>query len=712
MVMHDQASNRAGIRAQACQEVQWPCRMYCHRVRFIGQRREAPHVRATHARGRHLTGDRRGNLFDHPIEDARAGQLPFPASPALFACLYLGVALACLLLIGTLPWHLVRFGLPDLPASPSVLCVAFGIVVLGTALLVFGLAKRLALARTIIASRTAERDIAMGVIDAAPNAVLVADIVKDGAAIIYANPAFEEITGYSVAEAQGKNCRYLQGSDRQQPEIAEIRSAIERRESARVTLRNYRKDGRMFWNQLRIEPIRNEHGVAVYYVGIINDITATKDALSRLQQVTNLDRLTGVANRYRFFDQVEALINKCTTGCVLVLKTNIARFHEINTSFGYETGDLLLIEIAKRLSMLSGFVVGRLGGDEFVISVALDTAGEADIIVARVHDTLAARFVLPGAELDVRFAIGFAVGEAGDDALTLLRQGGVALHESKLTPLRMPSRYDRQSDARLRSRAKLTRELQQASVEDNFVFYYQPKVTMETGAIIGAEALIRWEHPVFGLQPPDRFIPIAEETGLILDIGTWALRKALSFACRLNQDRASPLFLSVNVSSIQFTHRDMLKLVETLLGETGADPHWITLELTESVFGARSPELIAVFRRLRQMGIGLSIDDFGTGYSSLGYLDSFPLSEIKIDKSFVGNLRESSLTRVIVDAIIKIGRELNVMVTAEGVESAAEVSTLRDLGCPYGQGYFFSEPLQEEEFLKLVGTGGPLGMGP
>jgi diguanylate cyclase (GGDEF)-like protein len=650
--------------------------------------------------GGHLTSDRRGNLFDHPIEDARAGRIPFQASPALFACLYLGVALACLLLIGTLPWHLVRFGVPDLPASPSVLCGAFGIVVLGTALLVIGMAKRLALARTIIASRTAEHDIAMGVIDAAPNAVLVADIGKDGAAVIYANRPLKNSPGIR-----------WQGSDRQQPEIAEIRSAIEPGESDRVTLRDYRKDGRMFWNPLCIEPIRNEHDVAAYHDGIINDVSATKDALSRLQQVADLDPLTGVANRYRFFDELEALINECSTGCVLVLKTNIARFHEINISFGYQTGDLLLIEIAKRLSMLSGFIVGRLAGDEFVISVALDAAGEADVIVARVHDTLAARFILPGAELDVRFAIGFAVGEAGGDALTLLRQGGVALHESKLTPLRMPSRYDRQSDARLRSRAKLTRELREASVEDDFVLYYQPKVAMETGAIIGVEALLRWEHPVFGLQPPERFIPIAEETGLILDIGTSALRKALSFACRLNQDRASPLFLSVNVSSIQFTHRDMLKLVETLLGETGVDPHWITLELTESVFGARSLELIAMFRRLRQMGIGLSIDDFGTGYSSLGYLDIFPLSEIKIDRSFVGNLRESSLTRVIVDAIIRIGRELNVMVTAEGVESAAEVSALRDLGCPYGQGYFFSEPLQEKEFLKLIGTGDPLGMG-
>ena len=217
--------------------------------------------------------------------------------------------------------------------------------------------------------------------------------------------------------------------------------------------------------------------------------------------------------------------------------------------------------------------------------------------------------------------------------------------------------------------------------------YYQPKVVLETGQIIGAEALIRWQHPTFGLQRPDLFIPIAEETGLIVDIGTSALRKTMLLACRINADRSGPLRFSVNVSFVQFLHRDMLRLMETLLEETGADPHWITLELTESVFAEVTPELLSMFHRMRAKGIGLAIDDFGTGYSSLRYLETFPLSEIKLDRSFVSGLRESCFKETIVDAVVKVGNALTADVTAEGVETASELSSLRGLGCPLGQGF-------------------------
>jgi EAL domain-containing protein (putative c-di-GMP-specific phosphodiesterase class I) len=239
--------------------------------------------------------------------------------------------------------------------------------------------------------------------------------------------------------------------------------------------------------------------------------------------------------------------------------------------------------------------------------------------------------------------------------------------------------------------------------------YYQPKVTLETGRIIGAEALIRWQHPVFGLQRPDLFIPIAEETGLIVDIGTLALRKTMLLACEINADRREPIRLSVNVSFVQFLHRDMLRLMETLLAETGADPCWITLELTESVFAEATPELLSMFLQIRQRGIGLAIDDFGTGYSSLRYLETFPLSEIKLDKSFVTGLRGSRFKEIVVEAVVKVGHALNADVTAEGVENASEVCSLRELGCPLAQGFFFSRPLPEEDFLDLIRTARPLG---
>jgi PAS domain S-box-containing protein len=291
----------------------------------------------------------RGHQLDLATRGSRPALLD---SPVLLAFGYLGGALLCLFLVAQLLHAVFRFPYVILSGGTGAIYLMAVIVVFGTSLLVFGLSRHLALARRTIASRTAERDIAMAGIAIAADGILVADIAKPGAAIIYANRAFEEITGYPAAEAKGKNCRYLQGSDRLQPEIAEIRHAIERGEPVNVTLRNYRKDGGMFWNQLQLAPVRDELGVATHYVGVIRDVTMVREAASRLQYVTDIDRLTSIANRYRYHDRVEKLIKDSGAPCVLVIKADIARFHEINTSFGYQTGDALLIDIAARLSRL------------------------------------------------------------------------------------------------------------------------------------------------------------------------------------------------------------------------------------------------------------------------------------------------------------------------------------------------------------------------
>jgi EAL domain-containing protein (putative c-di-GMP-specific phosphodiesterase class I)/CheY-like chemotaxis protein len=230
----------------------------------------------------------------------------------------------------------------------------------------------------------------------------------------------------------------------------------------------------------------------------------------------------------------------------------------------------------------------------------------------------------------------------------------------------------------------------------------EPKVELATGTIMGAEALLRWNNPIFGLQPPSRFIPIAEESGLIIDMGAWALRTAAAFAVQINRGRAHPLEFSVNVSQIQFRDHDLPSIIGIILRETGAHASWLKLELTESLLADHSPAMIAMLRELREMGVGLAIDDFGTGYSSLNYLEVFPISEIKIDRSFVSQVDSNRSRRVIVDAMVRLGEELQISVVAEGAETEEEIAALRTLRCPYVQGHFFGQPIPETEFIALV----------
>ena len=532
--------------------------------------------------------------------------------------------------------------------------------------------------------------------------ICVADLGQAAAPLVYVNKAFEKITGYSVHEAVGKNCRYLQGNDRLQPAIAQLRDALIRRQPMHVTLRNYRKDGTMFWNDLRLVPVRGRRGKWTHAVGIIRDVTPYVDASSRLASADHLDRLTGVANRNRFYDLLEQLRQQAGEEYILLVKVDIRQFHDINVSFGYEVGDALLIQVAHRLSELVGAVSGRLSGDEFAVALQVPSLVAAGSAVSHLQTLLEPKFALAGATIGVRFSIGYTIGKAGDMTIALLRNAGIALHEAKLSKQRQPREFDGNVAAMVENRARLTADLQHAIENKEFLLYYQPKVELTTGTIIGAEALLRWNNPIFGIQPPGRFIPIAEESGLIIDLGAWALRSAAAFAVQVNAGRTHPLEISVNVSPVQFRDHDLPSIVRTVLHETGVQASWLKLELTENLLVDHSPAMLAMLQELRDMGVGLSIDDFGTGYSSLNYLEAFPIGEIKIDRSFVHQVDSNRSRRVIVEAMVRLGNELQISVIAEGAETEAEVATLRALGCPYVQGYFFGRPVPEAEFLALV----------
>jgi diguanylate cyclase (GGDEF)-like protein len=436
--------------------------------------------------------------------------------------------------------------------------------------------------------------------------------------------------------------------------------------------------------------------------GMSRNVTQLTEIASRLAESDHLDSLTGVENRNHFHDHLKQMLQREGGGYALLTKCNVSRFHDINTSFGYDVGDALLIQAVQRLRTLPDAVIGRLSGDEFAVALPLSDPDLSKATVVRIRELLAPKFVLPGATIDVRFSIGYAVGRVRDDSIGLLRKAGIALHESKLSPFLDPIEFDRNAAIRIESRVRLTSDLQQALENGEFLMHYQPKVELATGKIVGAEALLRWEHAVYGTQPTGRFIPIAEESGLIVDIGAWALRHVARFAVRVNRGRPNPLAFSVNVSQLQFRRDDVAQLLRTILEQTDAEPSWLMLELTESLLADNSPAMIGTLRELRAMGVGLSVDDFGTGYSSLSRLEAFPISEFKIDRSFVSQVDQNRSKHVIVDAMIRLGKELQISVVAEGAETKDEVSVLRKLGCPYAQGYFFGRPMPEAKFVPLL----------
>lgn len=542
-------------------------------------------------------------------------------------------------------------------------------------------------------------DVAFATVESARKGVIVADMRTVDARIIYANAAFETITGYRREEAIEKNCRYLQGSDRLQPEIGAMRDALASGSPIEVRLRNYRRDGALFWNDLHLVPVTDSGGQPTHYIGLMRDVTEAVATSARLKQMIDRDQLTGCLTRDAF---VERLSCQTASGRVLLAKVDIARFHEINGGYGYDVGDELLRSTARRLLALDAKLVGRIGGDQFALAFDISDDTQVSDAVHGLIRALNARFTLPGADLKARFAVGYAVGGLGADAKTLVREAGAALADSKTSPLLPPREFAAHREVEANHRLRMTAELQRAILAGELIYHYQPQVDLASGKIVGAEALIRWQHSLFGLQEPSRFISLAEETGLIVDIGANGLWDVARFAADLNRGRPERLRLSFNVSSVELTHGDMVTLVGRLLEDTRADPASLTLELTESLLTDDSPEMLSIFHRLRDLGIGLSIDDFGTGYSSLRYIERFPLTEIKIDRSFVAGLSQSSVKRVIVEAVIKLGAELGVRVVGEGVEQEIERDILASMGCSTAQGNLFGRPLTGDAFSAIA----------
>jgi diguanylate cyclase (GGDEF)-like protein/PAS domain S-box-containing protein len=449
--------------------------------------------------------------------------------------------------------------------------------------------------------------------------------------------------------------------------------------------------------------VRSEDDKAQYVLTLSEDITDRKLARDKIDHMARHDTLTDLPNRATFNAKLASVLEGAANSghAFAVLSIDLDSFKEVNDVFGNAVGDMLLCEIARRLGeAAAGAFLARLGGDEFALIVAEGAQpSTAEAIAERLMASVTTEIACGEHSLHIGLSIGVAVYPSdGKDATALVANANAALYRAKAAGRGTVRFFEAHMDERLRERRALQHELHEAIEQNELILHYQPQARIG-GETIGFEALVRWHHPIRGVVSPGTFIPLAEESGLIVAMGEWILREA----CREAASWPKPLQVAVNLSPIQFRHGDLPALVHTILLETGLAPHRLELEITEGVLINDFTRAVSILRRLKLLGVSIAMDDFGTGYSSLSYLQSFPFDKIKIDRTFIANLTDNHYSATIVRAVIGLGRGLNLPVMAEGVETAEQLAFLAREGCDEVQGYHIGHPAPIESYAELVG---------
>ncbi|MFK3738352.1 EAL domain-containing protein [Massilia sp. TN1-12] len=661
------------------------------------------------------------------------------------------------------------------------------------------------------------------VIESSTTGIIITDPVENDNPILYANPAFEKLTGYRLDEIRGQNCRFLQRDDRGQPEIAHIRHCIETAQICCTTLRNYRKDGSMFWCRMHLFPVREDGDGVTRFVAFLEDVTETveaqramrharehlsavlesiadgcfsldrewrftyinakgaalagrnaaelagrniweafpeavggpfyaayqramkalvptsceafykplsiwlegraypspdgltvffadvtgrKEAEARLVHEATHDSLTGLHNRASCMHALDAAMQRATGNgaTVGVLFVDLDHFKEVNDAHGHRFGDQALQEIGRRLHAFAApdVRVARISGDEFVF--VLERAGDdaARALAAAVLQRLAMPIEVDGHQVTIGASIGIAIGTGEEDTPDeLLNNADAAMYEAKDNGRHTFAVFSPDARQLLKQRLQLRQEVFSALDRRQFVLYYQPQISAVNGAVVGAEALLRWDHPRLGVLGPNAFLPMLEDSPAISAVGAWVCEEA----CRQAREwevLGYRLRMAVNVSPRQLTDENLPPLLKNLVGRYGLDPECIKLEVTESMLMQDIDKAASVLRTLQDEGFHIALDDFGTGYSNLTYLRQFPITAIKIDRSFVAEIEQDRRCLDIVNGVIAFAKSLKLSVICEGIETEAQKTAIRSTGCDVLQGYLIGKPMPAEDFKALL----------
>ncbi|QGX03482.1 putative bifunctional diguanylate cyclase/phosphodiesterase [Beggiatoa leptomitoformis] len=530
--------------------------------------------------------------------------------------------------------------------------------------------------------------------------------------IILINEAFTKLTGYTEFECLGRNPNLLKSGLHEEFFYQNMWEAIDTLGHWGGEIWNRRKNVEVFSCWLSISAVKSEGQQVTHYIGIMTDNTHQRLSEQRIYQLSHYDALTTLPNRALFQDRLQVAIKRAhrENYRLALLFIDLDNFKDVNTAFSHPTGDQLLQNVAHRLLACvndDNDAVARLGGDEFV--VLLDNLKNEQTILQNAADMadrllrqLQRPFLLEGFEIFISATIGISLyPEDGDDIDELLKHADNAMFEAKQQGRNNYHFYSKPMNVEARKRLTMQNGLRRALENDEFYLCYQPQLDAKTRRVIGAEALIRWQHPQLGLISPNDFIPLAESTGLIIPIGEWALRIACEQNKRWQNEGLPPIRVAVNLSVRQFYHQGLLSSINAALQQSHLDPRWLELEITETLAMTSADKTLKKIQALQDLGISMAIDDFGTGYSSLNYLKQFSLDILKIDKSFIGDIHSTS-GKALISTIINMAHSLGMHVTAEGVETLEQLEELETMACEYIQGFIFYKPLLKEDMQQLL----------
>jgi diguanylate cyclase (GGDEF)-like protein/PAS domain S-box-containing protein len=554
---------------------------------------------------------------------------------------------------------------------------------------------------------------------ASSNGIVITRCAGRDNPVEYVNPAFERITGYRAAEVLGRDMRFMAVAGLDDAERAKLRAAVNERRDVNVVFRNLRKNGEVFWNNLKVTPVLDERGRASHFIGVLDDVTASIHRTTHLEHALNHDTLTGLASRNLLWDRLEQALhvaqrNKSLVAAVLV---DLDNFKNINDSFGHDAGDEVLRVVARRLqgSVRESDTVARLGGDEFVLVLDNQPSLRFTLrMIERLRQDLAKPVVLDGREIDVGASMGVSIfPHDAASAVEMIQAADVAMYHAKAAGRNDVHFFSAEMKATTEAKHKLEASLRNAVEKGELFLALQPRVCLRSGRIVGAEALLRWRHPEQGVLLPAAFIPDAEENGLIIPLGAWVFGTVCRMMQELRARGFDNLVMSMNVSFRELNQKNFARLIGDQLSQSKLPPGLIELEVKESYL-LRNPQMAReVLVELGKLGLKLTIDEFGAGVSSLSHLQALPVSHIKIPQPFIQSINEQRADGMLVKTMIGIGHNMNIDVIAEGVETSGQMHFLRQNDCDEIQGNFFSEPVCLQAFEQLLSEGAAApGAGP